>query len=120
MPDLAQAYFDAGNLELAAERARDCRTTTQKDSGPNHGGAIHFGNIVLGRVALSTREAPVRNVPAPPPAHNAGARIATTRVAARIGRGYAVGAGETSLVRTAWCVLEPGRRAKAPVRYADL
>jgi thiol-disulfide isomerase/thioredoxin/tetratricopeptide (TPR) repeat protein len=52
LPDLAQAYFSAGNLESAAEKARECLASTQKESDPNHGGAIHFGNIVLGRVAL--------------------------------------------------------------------
>jgi thiol-disulfide isomerase/thioredoxin len=52
LPDLAQAYFDAGSLDLAAQRARDCLAAGQKESDPNRGGAIHTGNIVLGRVAL--------------------------------------------------------------------
>ena len=52
LPDLAQAYFNTGNLELAAATAKDCLTVAQKDSDPNRGSAIHFGNIVLGRIAL--------------------------------------------------------------------
>lgn len=52
LPDLAQAYFNTGKLELAAATAKDCLTVAQKDSDPNRGSAIHFGNIVLGRVAL--------------------------------------------------------------------
>ena len=52
VPDLAQEYFNIGNLELAAARAQDCLTIAKNDSDPNHGGALHFGNIVLGRIAL--------------------------------------------------------------------
>jgi tetratricopeptide (TPR) repeat protein/thiol-disulfide isomerase/thioredoxin len=52
LPQLAEAYFDAGNLELAAERAQQSIDSTQKDSDPNHGGDLHVGNIVLGRIAL--------------------------------------------------------------------
>ena len=52
LPDLAQEYFNIGNLTLAAARAQDCLTIAQNDSDPNHGGALHFGNIVLGRIAL--------------------------------------------------------------------
>jgi tetratricopeptide (TPR) repeat protein len=52
LPDLAQEYFKTGNLELAAARAQDCLIVAQKESDPNHGGALHFGNIVLGRIAL--------------------------------------------------------------------
>jgi tetratricopeptide (TPR) repeat protein len=52
LPDLAQEYFNIGNLTLAAARAQDCLIIAQNDSDPNHGGALHFGNIVLGRIAL--------------------------------------------------------------------
>jgi tetratricopeptide (TPR) repeat protein len=52
LPDLAQAYFNTGKMEQAAATAKDCLTVAQKDSDPNRGSALHFGNIVLGRIAL--------------------------------------------------------------------
>jgi thiol-disulfide isomerase/thioredoxin/tetratricopeptide (TPR) repeat protein len=53
MVDLARAQFDTGAFEQAARTA----DTLLKDAaafpeGGNRGGAIHWGNIVLGRIAL--------------------------------------------------------------------
>jgi tetratricopeptide (TPR) repeat protein/thiol-disulfide isomerase/thioredoxin len=58
LPALATAYFDAGNLDKAAETANDLleRAARDKDkpasSNGNYGGAVHTGNIVLGRIDL--------------------------------------------------------------------
>jgi tetratricopeptide (TPR) repeat protein/thiol-disulfide isomerase/thioredoxin len=53
LPQLAEAYYSSGNLSRAAETANQCLTVAaDAPSDPNHGGLIHTGNIVLGRMAL--------------------------------------------------------------------
>jgi thiol-disulfide isomerase/thioredoxin len=51
--DLARAQFDAGAFEQAARTAETLlKDAAQFPDGGNRGGAIHWGNIVLGRIAL--------------------------------------------------------------------
>jgi hypothetical protein len=52
LPDLAQARFTAGDLESAAEAARDALRLAEANPGRDAGAAIHVGNIVLGRIAV--------------------------------------------------------------------
>lgn len=62
MPELANAYYDAGKLDKAAETANalldlaaKTKTTNPSANGLNYGGAIHNGNIILGRIALTQK-----------------------------------------------------------------
>jgi thiol-disulfide isomerase/thioredoxin len=50
--DLARAQFDAGAFEQADTTAKTLLEDARIPDGGNRGGAIHWGNIVLGRIAL--------------------------------------------------------------------
>jgi tetratricopeptide (TPR) repeat protein/peroxiredoxin len=58
LPALANAYFEAGDLDKASETAKTALelAASEKDKPPyangNYGGAVHQGNIVLGRIDL--------------------------------------------------------------------
>jgi thiol-disulfide isomerase/thioredoxin len=56
MPDLAKAYFDAGNNPMAKEAAEATLDFAERNkSGPNYAGAVHNANVVLGRTALKDK-----------------------------------------------------------------
>jgi tetratricopeptide (TPR) repeat protein len=52
LPELAQAYLQAGDTAKAADAAHQVLTLAENRSDPNYGGALHTGNIVLGRIAV--------------------------------------------------------------------
>ncbi len=50
LSDLAQAYFSNGDMPKAAETSTQLLALPKSDG--NYGGAVHNGNIVLGRIAV--------------------------------------------------------------------
>jgi hypothetical protein len=57
LPKLAEAAFDAGDLTKAGSYASELLATAAHHPTWSQGGAIHYGNIVLGRIALQLGDA---------------------------------------------------------------
>jgi tetratricopeptide (TPR) repeat protein len=54
LPDAAQASLEAGEYERAASYSKEVLSLAQQsDYIDNNADAIHYGNIVLGRIALA-------------------------------------------------------------------
>jgi len=59
LPDAAQAAFEAGDYERAAAYSKDALSLAeQPEYADNNADAIHYGNIVLGRIALRQGNVP--------------------------------------------------------------